>query len=515
MMTNTGQAMSDMNDPDSVETSPFRAAVDLGSNSFHMKVVRLVGDELEVVDRIREMVRLASGLDENKNLTGEAIDRAVGCLARFGERLRDIPSEHVRVVGTNTLRRAGNSREFIEQAEAALGHSIEIIGGQEEARLVYLGVSHSVRRTDGLMLVVDIGGGSTEVIIGRGYEPKILESIFIGCVGLSQGYFSDGKITRKRMQQAITEGRVFLEPIEKPYRRIGWEQAIGSSGTIKSIEKVVIAQGWSDDGITPEALEKLKNELIRAGSTDKLDLKGLSKDRAPVYPGGVATLMAVFQGLKIKRMWASDGALREGLLYDMIGRKEHDGVRKQAVTALMERYAVDLKQAARVEETALYCFERMTDGWKQGDRDYYRQCLVWASRLHEIGFSISHSKYPRHGDYIVRYSDLLGFTRREQQIVATLIRAHRGKVPTLVINELPGSLTEPVIPLCMVLRLAVLLRRGRREEPLPEFEIKASGKKIQLAFPEDWLDSNALTRADLEREKKYLKTIKVSLSFDG
>jgi exopolyphosphatase/guanosine-5'-triphosphate,3'-diphosphate pyrophosphatase len=507
--------MSVLNDPESVELSPFRAAVDLGSNSFHMKVVRVVADEMEVVDRIREMVRLASGLDENKNLTDEAIERAVGCLARFGERLRDIPSEHVRVVGTNTLRRAGNSRVFIEQAEAALGHSIEIIGGQEEARLVYLGVSHSVHSTDGLMLVVDIGGGSTELIIGRGYEPLQLESVFIGCVGLSQGYFSDGSITRKRMQHAITEGRYFLEPIEKRYRRIGWEQAIGSSGTIKSIEKVVIAQGWSDDGITPEALERLKDELIRAGSTDKLDLKGLSKDRAPVFPGGVATLMAVFQGLRIKRMWSSDGALREGLLYDMIGRTEHDSVREQAVSALMQRYAVDLKQAARVEEAALYCFARMAAGWKLDERDYYQQCLVWACRLHETGLTISHSKYPKHGDYIVRYSDLLGFTRSEQQIVATLIRAHRGKVPVLVIEELPKSLTEPVTRLCMVLRLAVLLRRGRSKEPLPAFTITASGSKLKLEFPEGWLDSNALTLADLEREKKYLKTIKVSLSFEG
>ena len=507
--------MPDLSEPESPEAPPFRAAVDLGSNSFHMKVVRVVDGELEVVDRIREMVRLASGLDNNKNLTDEAIDRAVGCLARFGERLRDIPSEHVRVVGTNTLRRAGNSQAFIEQAEAALGHSIKIIGGQEEARLVYLGVSHSVRNTGRLMLVVDIGGGSTELIIGRGYEPLQLDSVFIGCVGLSQGYFSDASITRKRMQNAIIEGRLFLEPIEKYYRRTGWEQAIGSSGTIKSIEKVVIEQGWSDDGITPEALEKLKDELVRAGSTDKLDLKGLSKDRAPVFPGGVATLTAVFQGLRIKRMWASDGALREGLLYDMIGRKEHDSVREQAVSALMQRYAVDLKQAARVEETALYCFERMAAGWKLDDRDYYQQCLVWACRLHETGLSVSHTKYPRHGDYIVRYSDLLGFTHSEQQVVATLIRAHRGKVPAIVINELPGSLTEPVTRLCMVLRLAVLLRRGRSKEALPAFEITVKGNKIKLAFPGGWLDSNALTLADLEHEKKHLKAIGVSLSFDG
>ena len=247
---------------------PFLAAVDLGSNSFHMKVVRYSGNELEVVDRIRDMVRLASGLDENVNLTEEAIERALQCLSRFGERLQDIPGSQVRVVGTNTLRRAGNAREFMRRAQQAVGHQIEIIGGQEEARLVYLGVSHSVRRIEGRMLVVDIGGGSTELIIGDGYQSRHLESLFIGCVSLSLKYFSDGMITRKNMQKAITAARLHMEPMEKAYRRIGWERAIGSSGTIRTIEKVVVGQGWSDDGITPESLESLRAALIKTSPVE-------------------------------------------------------------------------------------------------------------------------------------------------------------------------------------------------------------------------------------------------------
>ena len=502
-------------DSDLSPEMPFLAAVDLGSNSFHMKVVRVVGDELEVVDRIREMVRLASGLDENVNLTDEAMQRATDCLSRFGERLRDIPSDQVRVVGTNTLRRAGNAREFIWRAQQALGHPIEIIGGQEEARLVYLGVSHSVRSTDGRMLVIDIGGGSTELIIGRGYQPLHLESVFIGCVSLSLKFFKDGSITRKRMRKAITAGRLHLEPYEKAYRRIGWEQAIGSSGTIRTIEKVVIAQGWSDDGITPEALGKLQEALIKADNIDALDLKGLGKDRAPVFPGGVAALSAVFEGLKIKRLWASDGALREGLLYDRIGRTEHDSVRKQSVSALMTRYQVDLEQAARVEETAVDCFSQLARGWKLDRDDNYRQCLIWAARLHEIGLAIAHSKHQKRGEYIVRYSDLLGFTRSEQQIVATLIRAHRYKFPSSVLNEFGETLIEPVMRLCIVLRIAVLLRRGRRDEQMPEISMTAKGSKVQLKFPEGWLDQHALTRADLKQEKKYLKAIKVTLKFEA
>jgi len=504
-----------MTDSDALAETPFLAAVDLGSNSFHMKLVRVVGDELEVIDRIREMVRLASGLDEHANLTDEAIQRATDCLSRFGERLRDIPSNQVRVVGTNTLRRAGNARKFIRLAQRALGHPIEIIGGQEEARLVYLGVSHSVRSSDGRMLVVDIGGGSTELIIGRGYQPLHLESVFIGCVGLSLKFFKDGSITRKRMRKAITEGRRHLEPYEKAYRRIGWEQAIGSSGTIRTIEKIVIAQGWSDDGITPEALVKLQDALVKAGDIEALDLKGLGKDRAPVFPGGVAALSAVFDGLKINCMLASDGALREGLLYDRIGRTEHDSVREQSVTTLMTRYQVDLEQAARVEETAVDCFSQLAGSWKLDENENYRRCLIWAARLHEIGLAVAHSNYQKRGEYIVQYSDLLGFTRSEQQIVATLIRAHRYKFPSSVLAEFGEALVVPVMRLCIILRIAVLLCRGRRDEQLPEISVTARSNKVKLKFPEGWLDQHALTRADLKQEKKYLKAIKVVLQFES
>lgn len=505
--------MTDSLQPDSSSAVPFLAAVDLGSNSFHLKVVRVSGDELEVIDRIREMVRLASGLDENVNLTEEAMDRALQCLSRFGERLRDIPASQVRVVGTNTLRRAGNAREFMRKAQQVLGHQIEIIGGQEEARLVYLGVSHSVRRIEGRMLVVDIGGGSTELIIGEGYHPQVLESLFIGCVSLSLKYFGDGVITRKNMQKAVTAARLDMEPMEKAYRSIGWEMVSGSSGTIRTIEKVVVGQGWSDDGITPEALKHLRTELIKAGSTDVLELKGLGKDRAPVFPGGVAALIAVFEGLKIERMWASDGALREGLLYDLIGRTEHDSVREQAVSTLTTRYQVDMEQAARVEQAADYCFSRLASCWNLNQKDYYRQCLLYAARLHEVGLAIAHGKYQKHGEYIVRNSDMLGFTRNEQQIVATLIRAHRYKFPAAVLNEMGDMLTEPVMRLCIMLRIAVLLQRGHKSEELPDIEMQASGNAVQLQFPKGWLKKHALTRADLKQEKKYLKAVNVSLDF--
>lgn len=507
--------MTERLEPAMSSPAPFLAAVDLGSNSFHMKVVRYSGDELEVVDRIREMVRLASGLDEHVNLTDEAIDRALQCLSRMGERLRDIPDSQVRVVGTNTLRRAGNAREFMRRAQQELGHRIEIIGGQEEARLVYLGVAHSVRRIDGSMLVVDIGGGSTELIIGKGYNPRHLESLFVGCVGLSLKYFSDGKITRKSMHRAVTDARLHLEPIEKAYRRKGWEMAIGSSGTIRTIAKVVANQGWSNDGITPDALDKLRDALISAGNASTLDLKGLGKDRMPVFPGGVAALIAVFEGLKIKRMGISDGALREGLLYDMIGRTRHDSVREQAVSILTTRYQVDMEQAARVVQTADECFSRLAPCWKLKGKGYYRKCLLSAARLHEVGLAVAHGKYQKHGEYIVRNTDMLGFSSSEQQIVATLIRGHRYKFPVSIFSELGDQLAEPAMRLCIMLRLAVLLRRGRSDEELPDISMAASGDGIQLEFPAHWLEQHALTRADLEQEKKDLKTAGITLEFES
>jgi exopolyphosphatase/guanosine-5'-triphosphate,3'-diphosphate pyrophosphatase len=320
-------------------------------------------------------------------------------------------------------------------------------------------------------------------------------------------------ITRKNMQKAITAARLHMEPMEKAYRRNGWERAIGSSGTIRTIEKVVVGQGWSDDGITPESLESLRAALIKTGSAEALDLKGLGKERMPVFPGGVAALIAVFEGLKINRMWASDGALREGLLYDLIGRTEHDSVREQSVSTLTSRYQVDLKQAARVEQTADDCFSKLASCWKLNRKAYYRACLTWAAHLHEVGLAIAHGKYQKHGEYIVRNSDMLGFTRNEQQIVATLIRAHRDKFPAAVIDELGEALAEPVTRLCIMLRIAVLLQRGHKRVELPEIGMQANGDNVQLQFPKGWLEKHALTLADLEQEKKYLKAINVTLEF--
>ncbi len=302
--------------------SPFFAAVDLGSNSFHMVVAKYTDGRIQIVDRMKEMVRLADGLDEQRNLDDATVERTIACLERFGQRIHEIPIRHARAVGTNTLRQARNSAAFLSRARRALGHRIEIIAGREEARLIYLGVAHTVFKEGEQRLVVDIGGGSTEVIIGRDFQPQLTESLYMGCVSMTQQFFADGKITAKRMRKAILFARQELEAIEISYRRAGWESAIGASGTILSINKVLNAHGWTQGGITPAGLEQLREALIKAGETSNIKLNGLSANRKPVFAGGVAVLSGLFEALGIDEMAVSDGALREGLLHELIGRDQ-------------------------------------------------------------------------------------------------------------------------------------------------------------------------------------------------
>ncbi|MDE2088959.1 MAG: exopolyphosphatase [Gammaproteobacteria bacterium] len=488
------------------------AAVDLGSNSFHMLVARVADGELHIVDRMREVVRLAAGLDARQRLTRKARRRALECLARFGQRLRGLPAGSVRAVGTNTLRQARNAGEFLTESQRVLGHPIDVISGREEARLIYLGVSHSLADDGGRRLVIDIGGGSTEFIIGERFDAQHMESLFMGCVGMSRQYFPDGALTRGNLERAVLAARLELQNIEAYYRRIGWQTAIGSSGTLLSIAEVVRAQRWSDHGITLEALHRLRKALIEAGSIKRLALNGLRAERAPIFPGGVAILLAAFEALGIERMTLSSGALREGLLYDLLGRIRHEDVRERTIAALTSRYQIDGVQAARVERTALACLAQTAAAWKLQD-EAHRNALNWAARLHEIGLAIAHNQYHKHGAYLLANADLPGFTRQEQRLLAALVRGHRRKFPEAVFKELPDYQVEPARRLCVLLRLAVLLHRIRRDAAQPPLTLTATGKGLRLRFPSGWLARHPLTRADLAQEAEYLQAAKLKLSF--
>ncbi len=458
------------------------------------------------------MVRLAAGLGPDKHLTPEAMERAMACLTRFGQLVRDLPRGSVRVVGTNTLRSARNSVELIDHAERVLGHPVEIISGVEEARLIYLGVAHSLPDPGGRRLVVDIGGGSTEVILGEGFEPVHMESLHMGCVAFTRRFFPDGAISLRRLQQARLAALLEMEPIIATYRQQGWEQAIGASGTIRAVHKVVQGLGLCRDGISAAALSQLVERLADFRHHDELDLPGLSEARAPVFVGGVMVLLGVFEGLRIRHMTVSDGALREGLLYDLLGRIRDEDVRERTVESLARRYQASPHQARRVSETVARLLAQARDPWRLDD-DNLARLLTWAARLHEIGMDIAHTAYHKHGAYILRHADMPGFSRSEQTVMATLVRAHRRKFPAGDIEALPDTWRKPLTRLAILLRLAVVLHRARSHTPLPELHLAVKKKTLRLRFPEGWLAEHPLTAADLEQEADYLEKIGYRLEF--
>lgn len=492
-------------------TSPPIAAVDLGSNSFHMIVARLQDGQLRVLDRLRDPVRLGAALDRQSRIDTEVRKRAIECLQRFGQRLRELAPESVRVVGTNTLRRARDP-DFLDEAQQALGHPIEVIAGVEEARLIYLGVAHSLAHNGGRRLVMDIGGGSTELIIGEGFQPLRMDSLYMGCVSMSEQFFRGGKLSKGNFQDGEVAAGLELEPVQERFRRLGWQMVAGASGTIRTVRDLLVAEGWSEQGITLPALRKLRKAMIDAGHIDKLKLKSLPDDRRPVLAGGVAILCATFEALKIDRMLLAQGALREGLLYDLLGRIHHDDVREAAVQAMAGRYQADAVHAKRVEEVALRLLEQLASAWGL-THPMYQTWMHWAATLHEVGLVVAHSQYHKHGGYLIQHSDLAGFSVRDQSLLAVLVRGHRRKLPKEELAALPKVLEEPARRLIVLLRLAVLLRRDRADVPMPVVQAGVDGSQLTLRFPDGWLEAHPLTHADLVEERKYLDAVNLKLVF--
>jgi exopolyphosphatase / guanosine-5'-triphosphate,3'-diphosphate pyrophosphatase len=485
------------------------AAVDLGSNSFHMVVARYSHGQLIIQDRLREMVRLAAGLDEQGRLSREAIEAALRCLERFGQRLRDMNAGSVRVVGTNTLRKAKRKGAFLDRAREALGHPIEVISGIEEARLIYLGVANTMPSEPGRRLVADIGGGSTEIIIGEGLNTKRLESLHMGCVSMSSQFFGDGTITEKRVKKARIAARLELEPVQATFKNYGWDHVVGSSGTIRSISDVIRARG-GDSVITPGAVEALIEQALRAGDVAKLHLPGLSEERIPVFAGGLAILSEILHVLDIKSMRAAEGALREGLLYDLVGRLLDEDARVRSVRAMQGRYHVDIAQAERVEATALDFLRQTQKEWGL-EEPLAELLLSWAARLHEIGLDVSHSHYQKHGAYLLEHADMPGFPQEEQRILAYVVGAHRRKLHLETLQELMPPWHIKAEFLIVILRLAVLLHRGRSAAAMPKIELQPKGRSLEILFPKNWLNDHPLTATDLENEIEYLKSARFRL----
>jgi exopolyphosphatase/guanosine-5'-triphosphate,3'-diphosphate pyrophosphatase len=480
------------------------AAVDLGSNSFHMVVGRYSHGQITIVDRLRETVRLAAGLDEQDRLNRDATSRALSCLERFGQRLRDVKAERVRVVGTNTLRKAKRKGAFLDRAREALGHPIEIISGVEEARLIYLGVAHTTPSEGGHRLVMDVGGGSTEFIIGEGFATRRLESLYMGCVSMATAHFADGEITEKRFKRARTAAELELEPVTARFRRSEWDAAFGASGTMRSVSEVLLARGAPKGDITREGVQWLVEECLRAGHVSKLKLPGLASDRAEILPGGLAIIVAAFEMLGIETMRVADGALREGLLYDLVGRLTDEDARARSVRSMEGRFHVDAAQADRVEATALAFLRQVREPWDLRE-PLAELVLRWAARLHEVGLDIAHAHYHRHGAYLLQHADLPGFPREEQRLLAALVGGHRRKHNREVLEDLVPPWHLKAEFLIVLLRLAVLLHRGRGPRALPEIDLQPRGRSLELTFPKGWLAEQPLTAADLEQETDYLR----------
>ena len=480
------------------------AAVDLGSNSFHLAVGRVEGGQIYPLDSLREVVRLGGGLTAEKRIDRATQARALEALAKFGERLRGFPKQAVRAVGTNTLRVAKNAPQFLREAREVLGFPIEVIAGREEARLIYLGVAHSLPAGNQRRLAVDIGGGSTEITIGVGLEPELTASLYMGCVSYSLRYFPDGRIDKQRMKAAELAARQEIAGIAKAYHAAGWQDAVGSSGTAKALADLLLQSGFAGEGITREGLDRLRSHLIKLESADAAHLPGLRADRVPVLPGGLAIMLAVFDGFGIEKMSVSDGALRQGVLYDLLGRVEHRDMREATVSQFVRRYHVDVAQSERVTSLALRLYDALVPA-SEDDAD--RQLLGWAARLSEVGLSIAHAQYHKHSAYVLSNADMPGFSRMEQQRLARIVLAHRGKLGKVQDAGIEGI--EWL--LVFALRLAALLMRSRSDAALPPLRAAADAAGFTIEVPQAWLDENPLTGAAFDSEADIWRAVGMKL----
>lgn len=483
------------------------AAIDLGSNSFHMVIARIVNGALQVLGRLKQRVHLADGLDSNNMLSEEAMERGIACLALFAERLQGFPAENVCIVGTHSLRQAANAEEFLKRAAKVIPYPIEIISGHEEARLIFMGVAHT-QPEKGRKLVIDIGGGSTEMVIGEDFDPLLVESRRMGCVSFARQFFPNGTISKDNFQRARLAAAQKLENMAWQYRIQGWQAALGASGSIKAAHEVLIALGEKDGLITPERLELLRSEVLKYKRFSELTLPGLSEDRQAVFVPGLSILCGVFDALAIKQLRLSDGALREGVLYEMEGRFRHQDIRSRTARSLAEHYNIDREQAQRVLSTVQQLYAQWMAQNSKLVHPQLEALLNWAAMLHEVGLSINHSGMHRHSAYILQNTNLLGFNQEQQLLLATLVRFHRKGVKLDELPRLTLFKKKQYIPLIQILRLATLLNNQRQSTTTPEsLELETDGFHWILRFPKGYLQQNNLVQLDVEKEQSYWKDV--------
>lgn len=476
-------------------SSPLYAVIDLGSNSFHMLVVRHIDGSVQTMAKIKRKVRLANGLDQNNQLSQEAMQRGWDCLSLFAERLQDIPTDNIRIVGTAALRSATNVDVFVEKANQILGHPVEIISGEEEAATIYKGVAHTSGGL-GHRLVVDIGGASTELIIGREFDAKALVSLPMGCVTWLDHYFHDRQLTRQNFEQATFAAKSTLEPILQKYTSLGWDVCVGASGTVQALQEIMLAQGM-DEIITLAKLKRLQKQAMMASHLEELEIDGLTLERALVFPSGLSILIAIFESLNIESMTLAGGALREGLAYEMIGEMRQSNIRQRTISSVQQRYQVDAQYGDQVADVAMQLLQQC--GHQQWIPEAQAEFLLHsAAELHEIGLSIDFKKGGEHGAYLLQNLDLPGFTRAQKHFLAELVRRYRDSLSSLPEQHaLSGQSSKRLLRL---LRISVLLTHRRSTQIQPKFALTAQDDNLTLAMDSDWLKDNPLTQAELEIE---------------
>lgn len=493
---------------DEIPEGAVLAAIDLGSNSFHLIIARVEHNEVRTIDTLAEKVQLGAGLKDNK-LDSDAITRGLDCLSRFKQVLDSVAPYRIRIVGTNALRQARNRRAFTRPAEELLGVPVNVIYGREEARLVYLGVAHSLADDEQSRLVVDIGGGSTEFIVGQRFEPITLDSLQLGCVSYTRMFLPDGLITRKAYKRMYAAARLEVSHIRHTYNADHWEDCVGSSGTLQAIELILQHFGWSELGITRNGLACLEKALLSFKHIDDIDIESLNESRRNVILAGVAITTAIFDELKIELMRCSRGALREGVIYDLLGRLSHEDVRERTINALMQRYNADTSMAEIVERRARTLYWATRKDWKLDSSDW--KLLRWAARTHEIGMAIARKQFNRHGAYVLRNADLPGFALHEQDTLALLVQSHRAKIPLEELEDLTLRDQARLVRMITLMRLANVFKYVDQLAFLPEFRVQAKDDRLKLQFPENWLEEHPLTQQELSEERVQLKRAGVTL----
>jgi exopolyphosphatase/guanosine-5'-triphosphate,3'-diphosphate pyrophosphatase len=490
------------------------AALDLGSNSFHLLVAQVSegGAHWQVLDKLKHTVRLAEGINASGRLNTAVRDRALNSLRQMAGRLRGVLPENTRVVGTRALRAASADKGFLREAEAILGVPVEVISGREEARLLYHGVIHSLPPEKKNRLVMDIGGGSTEIIVGRGAKIRGYESLHMGCVVFSRQFFSGKRSEKQRRedwQAAVTAARLTLRPHARAFAELGWRQAVGASGTFRAVAQVLAANGWGQGEITRQGLASLVERVLEMAADSLPSLPGLSASRAPVFTGGLAIVQALFESLQLETVAVASGALREGLILDLSGRSLSADIRETTVASLARRFGVDSAQVERLHGVLTALLEKGKNGGLRLKKKA-RQQLFWAAVLHEIGLGVAHAGYRHHGAYLVENADLPGFSRNEQARLAQLIRDHKGCLGIAAgggEQQLSASdwSAPPVLPL---LRVAVAVCRARGDDwrafTDALLSVSWQDNRLQLVLPATWSATHPLIAADLKKTAKQL-----------